>query len=126
MAVTFSAGTTITSLSVGIFSTPGGQSILGVYTDNSGVPGTLVAKGIVFETSAAFGVGSFPSVYLPPGNYWLALSNSNASTSFYQGSSTVSVYRVLYTYSTTLPGTWPTGGSGSSDFPFSVYATGCY
>jgi hypothetical protein len=126
-ALTFavSSPVTITSLSMHVDTTGGGNTVLGLYSDNSGVPGTLLASGVISDTVSSWNTVSVTPVAISAGNYWLAFDNSSSSTIFDQGTGSVTNYQLTYAYSGSLPATWPAGGLSGPLTPYALYVTGC-
>jgi hypothetical protein len=123
--VTFSLAVTVHALSVDIGPVGGGNTVLGLYTDNSGAPGTLIASGIVNDTASGYNAVSFTPVALSAGNYWLAFENSANSTEYVQNGSSVAGSQVSSAYNGTLPSTW-TGGVPGTITPYNLVAQACY
>jgi hypothetical protein len=124
LSFTVSSSVTITSLSMRIDTTGGGNTVLGLYSDNSGAPGTLLASGVINDTVSSWNTVAVTPVAISAGNYWLAFDNSSSTTLFDQGTGSVTNYQLTYAYNGTLPATWVGGLSGPLQ-PYSLYATGC-
>jgi hypothetical protein len=111
---------TIQSLSFYVGS-PGGNLVLGIYADNAGVPGLLVAQTAAFTPAAGWNTASTTSnPTLAAGNYWLAYSPSSSTFAFRITSG--GQYLVEpFTYTGSLPSSF-TSTSGNA-FHWSFYAT---
>ncbi|MEI7640182.1 MAG: hypothetical protein WCJ46_01555 [bacterium] len=124
LAVSFTAATneTVTTLS-SKFAVNGGITAMGVYTNNAGVPGTLMV-----ETSQTTAIG-WNSVTITPLSitsgtaYWLAVYGSNTGP-LDTTTITISSKYMAYSYSTGLPVS-PTGWSDGSG-AVKIYAIGCH
>ncbi len=86
VGVTLYAPATLTGVRVKFTTGGAGNYDVGIYSDNSGVPGTLLAHAAATITSLATSTavltpaligGNLP---LAPGRYWLALWTSNSAT----------------------------------------------
>jgi len=116
-----SQSATIQSLSFYV-ATAAGNLRLGIYSDNSGVPGTLKAWTNEFAATSGWNTQNVTSqVVLPAGNYWLVFLTDNDSMvgKVATGSGT-SYFVHPHTYGA-LPSTFPSGTSVSSQESF--YAT---
>jgi hypothetical protein len=111
---------TIQSLSFYVGS-PDGNLVLGIYADNGGVPGLLVAQTAAFTPFAGWNTASTTSnPTLAAGNYWLAYSPSSSTLAFRITSG--GQYLVEpFTYTGSLPNSF-TSTSGNA-FHWSFYAT---
>jgi hypothetical protein len=119
-----SSPVTINSLSMYVGTTGGGNTVLGLYSDNSGAPGILLASGVINDTVSSWNTAAVTPVAISTGNYWLAFDNSSSTTLLGQGTGSVTNYQLTYAYSGSLPATWAGGLSGPLQ-PYSLYATGC-
>lgn len=99
--------------------------MVGIYSDASAHPGTLLTKGVRSAPTA----GAWNTVTVPPASltngqtYWVALLGTGGTLAFRDGSaagcrSEGSRSNTL----TTLPGTWATGATWGT-CPPSAYAT---
>jgi outer membrane protein assembly factor BamB len=122
-----SASGTVTSLSVYIDTSSKATSLVaGLYTDNGGSPGTLLAQGQLSHPVAGWNTVQLPSVNVTGGNvYWIAVlgpSGSGAIAFVDSGSNAIRSEESSQTNLTTLPTTWKTGKVWSSS-PVSAYAS---
>jgi hypothetical protein len=112
--------------SVSIFwnSNPGVNFLLGIYSDNAGVPGTLLATSAVAVTNGG------PSQTLPTTTqptlttgtkYWLT-TQQQSSVGGYFDSGGLGAFYNGEPWTGTLPTTW-SGTPGTGAFLFSLYAT---
>jgi hypothetical protein len=112
---------TITSLSFYV-RTIGGSLLLGLYSDASGSPGSLLASTSVFSPSST-GWNTQPlttPIALAVGNYWLAYFPSSNNLGFWIGKG--GSYRISSVpFSGTLPSHFTVTGSGNGQWSF--YAT---
>ncbi len=119
-SATLSETATIQSLSFYV-RTAAGTLQLGIYSDNGGQPGTLMASTATFTPVVGWNTQDVTTpVSLPAGTYWLAylpsdnglgFQNDNTGTAFWQGNYT------------TLPSPYPSNPSGSGSYHWSLYAT---
>jgi concanavalin A-like lectin/glucanase superfamily protein len=115
LSVYVDSGSTVTTL------------IAGLYTDNNGHPGTLLAKGSLPSPKA----GSWNTVALPAksltagSKYWIAILGPSGVLQFCDAASSTSQPSETSAQSTltTLPSTWTTG-SPSYQGSVSAYGTG--
>ena len=100
-----------------------GHVILGVYADNSGVPGTLLAQGIaVIPASGLTTIPMNTNPTLSPGNYWLAVQVESATSGYYDTpTGSLGYFDSSVSWTGSLPGSAPSGSTGV--FLFSLYAT---
>ena len=121
MKVTLSQAATIKSLSMYV-GTVGGQLTLGIYTDASGSPGTLVATTASFTPVAGWNTAvTTASPSLAAGTYWLVFeTNNNTQAQRYQTGTVAIKYRA-FTYAA-MPGSF---GTATTDWSvnYSLYAT---
>jgi outer membrane protein assembly factor BamB len=103
--------------------------VVGVYTDSSGHPGTLLAQGSLTSPVA----GAWNDVALPGGsiasgtNYWIALLGTGGTIRYRDrccgGGGTLPAETSTQTTLTALPATWSTG-TRYTDGPLSAYGSG--
>ncbi len=122
MKVTLSSSAVIQSLSL-YTKTAGGKLTLGIYTDSSGSPGTLVATTASITPVAKSWNTTQTSTHptLAAGTYWLVFeTNNNTQTQSYVTSSVACKYR-SFTYGT-MPSSF---GTATTDWKvnYSFYAT---
>lgn len=102
--------------------TAAGQLRLGVYTDASGVPGTLVAQTAAFTPVVGWNTVALTSSSLSAGTYWLAYAPSSNSLAFKViGTGGLSKWKNIGSFAA-MPSTFPTGLSGANGH-WSFYAT---
>ena len=113
---------TLQSVTISWFSDPGNNYLLGVYTDNAGMPGTLIAQSAV--TVSAVGAQEVPMLTHPGMNagtkYWVTVQTQNAIGGYYDTGG-LGAYFNTQPWTGTLPTTW--GGGSTGAFTFSLYAT---
>jgi hypothetical protein len=102
-------------------SNPGGQLMLGIYTDNGGNPGALITQTDAFTPVAGWNMQNVTTpVSLPAGTYWLAhFAEYISLKSRYQFTGLARGYS--YTFGA-LPGTFSTSVQ-SAGMHYSFYAT---
>jgi len=116
-----SESATIESLSFYV-ATTGGQLRLGIYSNNNGNPGTLLAQTAAFTpTTAGWNTQNVQApVLLPPGTYWLTfLPQSN--TMHYRVALNGTARGASYTFGS-MPSAFPSSPLSGS-FHWSFYAT---
>lgn len=100
--------------------TPGVSVLLGLYSDNNGYPGTLVAQTEAFTPVTGWNTqATITAVVIPAGTYWVAFlpgDNAFANPKAAVGSGSVDSAVTAFA----LPTTFPTGGSTSTS-QWSVY-----
>jgi hypothetical protein len=124
-AVTVSTPMTVSSLSVSIGSVGSGHTVLGLYTNVSGYPVSLLTSGVVTETVSSINNVNVSPVAIGAGNYWLAFDNNTASTDFNGESGSVTTFQATYTYNGTLPNPMASGLT-LLHAPYSIYLYGCH
>ena len=99
-----------------------GQLNLGVYADNNGMPGALVAQTGLFTPVVGwnFQLTQLQPI-LQPGSYWLAYLAQNNALAFSK-TATGGVSRAQVVAFGAMPATFP-AGSGTSSSIWSMYAT---
>ena len=111
----------LTALGAYVTGTAGSAGmVLGLYSDNGGTPGTLLSSASTTVTTA--NTFELPvSMSLSATNYWVALSWNFASGSQanVQLTSNVACVSAPYSYTGSLPSSWP--GGGSSCTPMWLY-----
>jgi PKD repeat protein len=104
------------------------ELVAGIYGDNNGHPGTLLAQGKLSTLkSGATNTVSIPGVKLVANTpYWIATLGSKGQINFRirKGSTSVPIEASKSSSLTTLPSTWTTGSVYPKDGPMSVYGTG--
>jgi len=101
--------------------------VAGIYKNNNGHPGTLVAQGKISNLKA----GDWNSVPIPVASvtagqpYWIAILGSKGQIAFHDqvGSSTSLMETSASKTLTSLPSTW-TGSTTKTNAAMSVYSTG--
>jgi hypothetical protein len=120
-SASLSLSATITSLSFYV-RTIGGSLVLGLYSDASGAPGSLLASTAVFTPSST-GWNMQPvtkPIALMAGNYWLAYFPSSNNLGFWIGRG--GSWKInSVPFSGTLPSNFTVTGSGNGGWSF--YAT---
>jgi hypothetical protein len=114
MAVSVPSPITVTALGV-ITNASGGTFVMGLYSDTSGVPGSLLAAAT--PASATNGVQEFPvtPVAIAAGTYWVTASADPVGINHWGYAATGSDWAAPYTYTGTLPATAPSGTIYSYD-----------
>jgi hypothetical protein len=104
------------------------ELVAGIYNDNGGHPGTLLAQGKLSAPKAgATNTVAIPSATLVTAKpYWIAILGSKGQIKFRDrmGSTAVPMETSASGNLTTLPGQWVTGSVYPTDGPMSVYGTG--
>jgi outer membrane protein assembly factor BamB len=124
---TASASGTVTSLSVDVDPSSHGKSMVaGLYTDNGGTPGSLLAQGQLTSPAAGWNSVTLPAVNVTGGNvYWIAvLGPAGSGTLAFRdsGLDAIRSEESSQTNLTTLPTIWKTGKVWASS-PVSGYAS---
>jgi hypothetical protein len=113
---------TLQSVSIFWFSDAGNNYILGVYSDNAGVPGTLIATSAV--AVSAIGAQTLPMLTHPAmlngSKYWIAVQTQVGIGGYYDSTGLGAFYS-SQPWTGALPATW--GGGSTGAFTFSLYAT---
>jgi PKD repeat protein len=102
--------------------------VAGIYSDNAGHPGTLLAKGKLTTVKA----GATNTVAIPPialvssKLYWIAILGARGEISFRDrmGAGNVPLETSYAKGLTSLPSKWVTGAVYPNDGPISAYGTG--
>jgi PKD repeat protein len=102
--------------------------VAGIYSDNAGHPGTLLAKGKLSTVKA----GATNTVAIPPialvssKLYWIAILGARGEISFRDrmGTGNVPLETSYAKGLTSLPSKWVTGAVYPNDGPISAYGTG--
>lgn len=93
---------------------------MAVYTDNAGVPQTLLTQtGVLTGTSSEGWItGAVNPVILEPGFYWMAIFLSDSSQrAYYDDPFLGTVYQISgMTFANGFPSTWGPGSGGSTNF----------
>ncbi len=102
--------------------------VAGIYSDNAGHPGTLLAQGkLTTVKKGATNTVTVPSTTLAANKaYWIAILGTNGKISFRDrmGSGISPLETSKATSLTALPKTWATGTVYPKDGPMSAYGTG--
>jgi microcystin-dependent protein len=100
-----------------------GHVLLGVYADNSNVPGTLLAQGTaVIPASGLTTIPMNTNPTLTAGKYWLAVQVESATSGYYDTTAgSLGYFDSSVSWTGSLPGSAPAGSTGV--FLFSLYAT---
>lgn len=64
---------TVSTLSLYVAATTGGSARMALYTDNAGIPGSLLSESAAVTVSVGWNTIDIPDVLLGPGNYWIGL-----------------------------------------------------
>jgi hypothetical protein len=104
----------------------GSSHILGIYSDNSGYPGTLLVQTASQPDENGWNTTAFPPVNLAPGNYWIAFGMPPTDQAFIVGVfGSAPDYQQLSGYSGgNFPANYPSGAS-LSNWDTSIYANYC-
>jgi hypothetical protein len=103
-----------TATHLSIYLDTGNQSskvVVGIYTDNAGKPGTLLAQGTIsVTTAAAWNTATIPATTITAGQkYWIALlSPPTKGTIRYRDASGGDAQTYPSTRRTTMPSPWST------------------
>jgi hypothetical protein len=108
MSVTVPAAIRVTALGC-ITNATGGMFVMGLYTNNGGVPGTLLAS--TAPETATNGVQEFPvtPVAIAAGTYWVTASAGPGGVNHWDYAAMNSDWAAVYTYTGTMPATAPAG-----------------
>ena len=102
--------------------------VAGIYSDNAGHPGTLLAKGklITVKAGATNTVAISPIALVTNKLYWIAILGAKGEISFRDrmGTGNVPMEASYAKNLTSLPNKWVTGGIYPKDGPISAYGTG--
>lgn len=125
---TASASGMVTKLSIYVDGTSTAKKLVaGIYTDNGGYPGTLLAQGTLSAPAADKwnDIGLKPQSVTSGGAYWIAILGRNGVLRFRDGRSSTGELSETsaQTSLTTLPSTWVTG-SVHNQGPVSAYGSG--
>lgn len=119
---TASQSGTLQSLSAIWFSNAGGLFLLGLYADNAGSPGALLATTAV--ATSVIGTQTLPTtthpVILSGQKYWIAVQTQTAIGGYYSTTGVAAVNSAAWTGA--LPDPWTPGSTGLS-FTFDFFAT---
>ena len=120
--VTMTQSGTLQSLSINWFSDAGNTFILGVYSDNAGVPGTLLAT--TAPAVSAVGLQTLSTTtnigMVSGSKYWLTVQTQNPIGGYYDSVGLGAFYG-SQPWTGALPTVW--GSSSTGAFTFSLYAT---
>jgi hypothetical protein len=121
--VTLAQSGTLQSISVFIGSGYAGINlILGVYSDASGVPGSLLASSVVAPTITGLNMlAVVGGPTLSAGNYWLAIQSQNPVSGYFDTPAGFGAFNNGASWTGALPTSWPGGSTGA--YQFSIYAT---
>jgi PKD repeat protein len=104
------------------------ELVAGIYSDNNGHPGTLLAQGksTVLKAGATNTVPIPTTTLVAAKPYWIAILGSKGQIKFRNrmGSGVAPMETSTSSTLTTLPGQWITGSVYPNDGPMSVYGTG--
>lgn len=119
-----SQAATIDSLSFYV-TTAAGRLILGVYTNGSNGPRTLLAKTPAFTAMVGWNTQNVSSsMVLQPGSYWLAYLPSSNNLGFVKQNNSGLCYYGTRSFSNGMPTLWPArDGPGCTPTSWSFYAT---
>jgi len=120
---TLSQGMTVTSISLYLGSGSSGSGVVGIYSDNAGKPGTLLAQSNDIGLVSGWNTATLAPIYLPVGSYWLTASFAGTAN-FEFTSDPGGMLWQNYTYTGSLPGT-VTGSLTGYGWHMSIYASGC-
>lgn len=118
---TLSVSGTVTQ--IGAYASASGNWKLGIYSDNSGAPGTLLAaNNNVNPVVAGNNVFNIGPVYLTAGTYWLAILTDQPNREYNIGTGQAD-YILGYGFSNSLPGSFGTiSGTQTNDYvEYAVY-----
>jgi hypothetical protein len=99
---------TITVTHLGLMVAGGGGGVrIGLYTNNSGIPGTLLTQAA--GTISTTGLVEFPAgnVVVGAGTYWLMYNFQNLVTRYQDTGSSMSTNYINLTYGSALPASYP-------------------
>lgn len=126
--ITTTTGGLLTSISVYVGTTigtnPNNSFQVAIYSDSSGVPGTLIANSSSGTLAAGLNTASVSAVLAPSTSYWLMYNTNGSSSSQnnlkYNTTGTSRISSATQTF-----GTWPSTfpSSTSANVTFSIYAT---
>ncbi len=111
---------------IGGYAATAGNWKLGIYSDNGGLPGTLLAANNnvnpVVAGSNTFSIGP---VFLTAGTYWLAILTDTANRRYESGAANQASYIIGYGFSNSLPASFgtPTGTQNNDYVEFASYST---
>lgn len=121
--VTMTQSGTLQSISINWFSDAGNNFILGVYADNAGVPGALLATTAVGVS--AIGLQTLPvttHIAMVSGSkYWLTVQTQVGIGGYFDSTTGLGAFYGSQPWTGALPTTW--GSSSTGTFTFSLYAT---
>lgn len=104
------------------------ELVAGIYSDNNGHPGSLLAQGkLTVLKAGATNTVPIPTASVVAGKpYWIAILGSKGQIKFRDrmGSGNAPLETSASTTLTTLPNLWVTGSIYPSDGPMSVYGSG--
>ena len=107
---------------IGGYASGPGNWKFGIYSDNSGAPGTLLASNnIANPVVAGDNVFNIGPVYLTAGTYWLAILTDAGNRRYVTGSTNQAAYIMSYGFSNNLPSTFGAGAYQNNNYV--AYAT---
>ncbi len=118
VATKYTLTTDTTVIKIGGYAATSGHWKLGIYTDNSGSPGTLLAaNNNVNAVSAGDNKFDIGPVFLTAGTYWIAILDDTASVRKYGLGTGQAVYTINYGFSNDLPSSYGTpSGTQNNDY----------
>ncbi len=120
---TLNQAMTVTSMNLYMGSGTSGCGVVGVYSDNAGVPGSLLAQSGISALAPGWNSFSLPPTLLAAGKYWLSGSFSGNAVFDYSNGGGGTMRFETYAYTGGLPsGVGSTTGYG---WLMSAYAGGC-
>jgi len=97
-----------------------GQLIVGLYTDDGGTPGVLVAQSASQSVTTGWNpIPGFSGLALSAGTYWLAFETNGGAALLFDGGPSGEEYQATVAYGT-LPSTFP-AGTASNNY-WAIYA----
>lgn len=99
-----------------------GSGVAGIYSDNAGKPGTLLAQSGVYPIDPGWDTFDLPPTTLNPGTYWLAGSFTGNAVFEYSANPGGMDFEP-YAFTGTLPST--VGGTTGYGWDMCAVATGC-
>jgi predicted alpha-1,6-mannanase (GH76 family) len=121
---TLAQAMTVTAMDIYMGAGTSGNGVLGIYSDNSGVIGTLLVQSAAQPLFAGWNVYAMTPTVLPAGTYWLAGSFTGNAIFDYSSANGGTLAFESYTYSGTLP--CAVGSTTGYGWLMSIYATGCF
>ena len=94
---------TVNTLSIYMGAGTSGSGVLGIYADNAGSPGTLLAQSMAQPLAPGWNVFAIAPTPLLPGTYWLSGSFTGAAYAEYSSASGGTLEFEAYPYTGALP-----------------------